>query len=477
MGFLKSEKNALAETIRATQPVGRWKQLRLAISLSVPAIMAQISAIIMQYIDAAMVGSLGPAASASIGLVTTSTWLFMGLCSSAAIGFSVQVAHQLGSDREESARSIFRQSIVATGLFSLLLMCAGLAISRQLPTWLGGSPDINHEASLYFGIFMISLPILQYSFLSSGMLRCSGNMIFPGIAGVVGCVLDVIFNFFLIFPSREIQMAGITVHVPGAGLGVQGAAIGTMAAQGVIVAAMMAQLVFRSPTLSLWRRGGGFIPRRGCMSRAFQIGMPMGVERFLTSGAQVMLTIIVAPLGTFAIAANAFAITAESLCYMPGYGIADAATTLVGQSLGAGKKTLARQFAYTCVGMGVAVMALLGVVMYITAPAIIGLMTPSAEIVELGAMALRTEAWAEPMYAASIVAYGVFVGAGDTLVPCCMNLGCMWIIRISLAAALAPVYGLHGVWIAMCIELCCRGAFFLWRLKSPDWMKRIDKLI
>ena len=140
----------------------------------------------------------------------------------------------------------------------------------------------------------------------------------------------------------------------------------------------------------------------------------MGVERFVSTAAQITLTAIVAPLGVCAIAANAFAVTAEGICYMPGYGIGEAATTLVGQSIGAGRKSLARKFAYTTVGLGMAVMTVMGVVMYVAAPLMIGIMTPDAEIVSLGVMALRTEAFAEPMFAAAIVAYGALIGAGDT---------------------------------------------------------------
>ena len=184
-----------------------------------------------------------------------------------------------------------------------------------------------------------------------------------------------------------------------------------------------------------------------------------------------MSTIIVAPLGTVAIAANSFAITAESLCYMPGYGISNAATTLVGQSIGARRRDLTWRFAHISVLMGMAVMALMGVVMYAGAPLIMGIMTPDAEVMALGARILRIEAFAEPMYAASIVAYGVFVGAGDTLIPSIMNLGSIWAVRLSLAAFLAPEYGLEGVWIAMCVELCFRGIIFLIRLYRKKWLK------
>ena len=199
----------------------------------------------------------------------------------------------------------------------------------------------------------------------------------------------------------------------------------------------------------------------------------MGIEHMVICGAQIVTTVIVAPLGVFAIAANSFAITAESLCYMPGYGIAEAATTLVGQSIGAGRWRLTRSFGRITVFMGMGVMGVMGVLMYLFAPQIIGLMTPVEEIRKLGVMALRIEAFAEPMFAASIVAYGVFVGAADTLVPCLMNLFSIWAVRLSLAALLAPTLGLKGVWIAMCIELCFRGMIFLVRLMREKWLKKV----
>ena len=476
MNFLLKEKKDLTSVIQQNQPVGRLEQIRLAVNLSIPAIVAQVSAIIMQYIDASMVGSLGASPAASIGLVTTSTWIFFGLCSACSVGFSVQVAHALGAGETEKAKNVLRQAIVAALFFSLLLAGIGAAISFPLPLWLGGEPAIRHNASLYFLITTLAMPVFQFSYMSSGMLRSSGNMVFPGMVGTLMCFLDVVFNFFLIFPSRDIQLFGTNVFIPGFGFGVWGAALGTAIAEFVGMLIMMAKIIFGSKYLKLWKQSGSFKLKKDCLHKAFHIGFPLGIERFLTSGAQVMITIIVAPLGAFSIAANAFAVIAESICYMPGYGIGDATTTLVGQSVGAGKKYLARQFAYTCTGLGMCVMTVLGVVMWLIAPWMMEIMSPDHEIVKLGVVALRTEAWAEPMYAASIVAYGAFVGAGDTLIPCFMNLGCMWGIRVILAALLAPVLGLHGVWIAMAIELSFRGAFFLVRLRSKNWMTRIDKL-
>ena len=473
MGFTKVN---LTDFVNDTNRQSTGRCVSMAIKLSIPAMIAQLSAIIMEYIDAAMVGSLGANASASIGLVATTTWLFFGLCSAVAAGFSVQVAHYIGARRYEEARQLVRESLSATLLFSMILMAIGILLSDSLPAMLGGNSDINPGATSYFFIFALSMPAWQLYVTSAGLLRAGGNMTVPGLMGALMCLLDVLFNFFFIFPTRQVGILGIDVTIPGAGMGVTGAAIGSALAELTIGVIVARYLIFSSRELKITGTHGSFIPQIKTLTKAFRIGFPMGLERFITSAAQIMLTIIVAPLGTFAIAANAFAITAESICYMPGYGIADAATTLVGQSLGAGNRALARRMAYVTIGMGMAIMTFLGIIMYMAAPVMIGVMTPVNEILELGVSALRIEAFAEPMFAAAIVAYGVFVGAGDTVLPCSFNLGCMWVIRITLAAILAPRMGLDGVWLAMAIELSCRGLLFLWRLRGDRWLNNSKKI-
>lgn len=464
---------ALLALIREGKSLTFGQQLKLTAQLSIPSIVAQLSSIVMQYIDASMVGSLGADASASIGLVSTTTWLFGGLCMAATAGFSVQVAHRIGANDFTEARAVLRQGLVAIGLFGLTLALIGVSISGFLPGWLGGDEVIRRDASLYFFIYALFLPVLQMNFLAGSMLRCSGNMHMPSLAGVLMCVLDVIFNFFLIFPSRDIRLGSFTLFMPGAGLGVEGAALGTVLAETIAAGLLLWFLLTRSPQLRLTKEHGRFRPTAATLRKALHIGLPMGIEHAVICGAQIMTTVIVAPLGIFAIAANSFAITAESLCYMPGYGIADAATTLVGQSMGAGRRDLTRRFAYITVFMGMLIMGLMGVIMYVAAPQIIGVMTPVDKIRELGVMALRIEAFAEPMFAAAIVAYGVFVGAASTLIPCLMNFFSIWAVRLSLAALLAPTLGLKGVWIAMCVELCFRGVIFLIRLFRGKWLKTI----
>ena len=176
--------------------------------------MAQLSSIMMQYIDAAMVGRLGADDSAAVGLVSTSLWLFWGICSAVTVGFSVQVAHRIGASDHDGARRILRQSIVACLLFSLAVVAVGAAIAWPLPVWLGGTEAVCGKASLYFLVFVLALPLLTMNYLGGAMLRCVGNMKVPGGLNVMMCVLDIIFNFFLIFPTREIGLGSVSLTVP-----------------------------------------------------------------------------------------------------------------------------------------------------------------------------------------------------------------------------------------------------------------------
>lgn len=462
----------LIDKIRSGERLSFGQQLKLTAQLSWPAMMAQLSSMLMQYIDAAMVGHLGADASASVGLVSTSLWLFWGICSAVTMGFSVQVAHSIGASDHARGRRILRQSISSCLLFSLIVAAVGAAIAFPLPHWLGGKENICPDASIYFLVFVLALPLFTMNYLGGGMLRCSGNMKVPGGLNVLMCVLDVIFNFILIFPTRTIEIFDMSVTMPGMGLGVLGAALGTAAAEIVTAALMMWFLCFRQDGLAISKEKGSFRPQKEIIWKALKVSAPMTLEHAVICGAQIAITVIVAPLGVMAIAANAFAVTAESLCYMPGYGISEAATTLVGQSYGAKRQDLAKRFGYITVGLGMLTMSIMGVIMYILAADVMALMSPVKDIIDLGAHALRIEAFAEPMFAASIVAYGVMIGVGDTVIPAIMNFSSIWLVRVTLAAWLAPTMGLAGVWLAMCIELCFRGAIFLWRLISGTWLKK-----
>ena len=446
----------LMESIRSGRAMARSEKLNLIVGLSIPSMLAQISTVMMFFIDASMVGHLGAEASASIGLIESTTWLIGSLLSAAATGFSVQVAHFIGANDFVKARQVFRHALICGLAFSVFLSLIGVGIHSHLPYWLGGGADIASASSGYFLIYSLVLPFVYLYHTSEMMLKSAGNMHTPSVMAVLVCICDVIFNYIFIYICK---------------LGVVGAAMGTALAYICISLPNLYLSAYKNRMLNLRQDHVRFHWVKEYVQRACKISIPIAIQNILMSGAQIVSTMIVAPLGNIAIAAHSFAITAESLCYMPGYGIGDAATTLVGQTHGAGRIELCKNFAYMTVGLGMLVMALMGVIMYVFAPEMIGVLSPVEAIRELGTTCLRIEAFAEPFFAASIVTYCVCVGAGDTFKPAAINLGTMWLVRLTLAYGLSKSYGLEGVWIAMATELTFRGVLFLIRLFRGSWMK------
>ena len=443
-------------------PKQTWKtlapQLRLVWQLSLPAILTQITTIAMQYIDSAMVGALGADASAAIGLVASSTWLFGGVTAAVSAGFSVQVAHRIGAGEDTEARTVVRHGLAAALTLAALLALLGLGICRQLPCWLGGGAEICADASAYFLTFSLMLPFSQLNSLTAGFLQCAGDMVTPSVLNAVMCGLDVVCNALLI------------PH-----FGVLGAGMGTALACALVSLAMAWCCCVRNAQLRL-RRGETHAFRPEILKKAFRIGAPVAVQEIAMNGAMVASTMILAPLGAAAIAANSFAVTAESLCYMPGYGVGSAATTLVGRSVGAGDVAQARRYGNICTALGGALMGCTGLLMMIFCSFVFRLLTPVAEVRTLAAQALRIGLLAEPLFGVSIAAAGALRGAGDTLVPSLLNLGSIWIVRLGLSLLLVGKLGLRGMWIAMAIELCVRGTLMLWRQKTSKFYETQSRL-
>ncbi len=455
------------------------EQLLCIVQLSIPAILAQISTVAMEYIDASMVGHLGAEASAAIGLVSSTTWLVGGITCSIATGFTVQVAHRIGAGQDGEARNVVKHGLLTALTFSLIVALLAVLLSGWLPVWLGGNPEVCVDATRYFGIYALALPFMVMNYAAGGMLQCSGNMRVPCVLNIMMCVLDVLFNAILIFPARYVTLGSLRIWVWGADLKVVGAALGTALAEVVCGFGMLYFLLLRSEKLHLRRERvkSSYLAE---LKRAIQISLPIAIENAINGGAQVVSTRIVAPLGNVSIAANSFSVTAEGLCYMPGYGISSAATALIGQSIGAKRHDATKRLSWLTVGLGMAVMTGTGVLLYVFAPQMLSILSPDAEIQMLGAEVLRIEAFAEPFFAAAIVTAGVFRGAGKTFLSTLLNLSTMWLIRLPMAAFLAPRIGLRGVWIAMCTQLIVCGSLFLLTLfwenrRNKDGQERMEQ--
>ena len=468
---MKLSLEQLSARMRQGEDIPLSQTAQVVLALSLPSILQQMVVTAMEYIDAAMVGHIGAEATAAIGIVSSSTWLLHGVLVGLYTAFSIQIAQYLGADRQEDARGVLRQSMLFNLILGLGAAAFGIGISRFLPGWLGADPSLQANASAYFAIWSAALPFTMAMGMYTAQLRATGDALTPGLISVLVCVLDIVFNFFLINPSRTLVLFGRTVTVWGAGLGVPGAALGTALSDVVGGLLALAILLLRDGPLCI-RRPGSWKITRSCLMNLWRVGAPLAAERAALSSAQVVLVRIVSGLGTVAIAANSLGVSAEGLCYMAGYGIQDASIALIGQAVGANRRDMSKRFAWLCTLMGMGIMALTGVGLYVFAPQLMGIFTADAAVIALGARVLRIEAFAEPMFGASIVASGAMQGAGDSTACFVLNLVSMWGIRLTLASLLAPRFGLVGVWVAMCAELCTRGALFLLRMARGKWLDK-----
>jgi len=437
----------------------------LVLFLSIPAILEQLVGTAMSYIDAAMVGSIGYKATAAIGIVASSTWLVGGVTSSIALGFSVQVAHHLGAGREDKAKSVVRESLIFILLFGIIFALLCSLVGFVLPSLLGADEDIKKSAAHYFQIYSLFIPFCMLEYTFSSHLRSAGNVIVPSLMYVVMCILDVVFNSFFIYETRYIG----SIKVYGLGLGVEGAALGTGMSEAVSGIVLLILTIRFNRQLRLDDKGEWKLSS-DCIKNMINIGLPTALERITISLAQVFMTAVVAAMGAISVAANYVAVQTEGICYLPAYGISSAATAMVGQSIGAGRKDLAKRFSAIAIVFGVLIVLLLSIFMFIYAPFLASFLTHEEEVIRLSAIVLRIVAFAEPLFALSIVIAGALRGAGDSRGPFYINSTTMWVIRVLSVIIYTKRFGLIGVWLSMSLELIARGLILLIRYLRGRWL-------
>ena len=466
---MRMEENRIAKLLSQQGIPRLHTTLGAVLFLAWPAVVEQIMITLVQYVDTAMVGSLGSAATAAVGLTASTTWLFNGFLNAASVGFSVQVAQHLGAGRETEAKKVTWQALRFVGIFGAAIGLLALALSFPLPTLLGAEESIRGDASLYFRIIACAMPFTLGANMLSAAIRCAGDTRTPMILNILINLLNICLNFLFIYPSRELTLFGHECSVWGAGWGVGGAAFASGLSTAVVFLLFVLVLFRkRSPIrISLKER---FSFERTCLSAVWRLGLPVALERATVSVAQIIITAVITGIGTTAVAANHLAVTAESISYLPAYGVAVAATTLVGQAVGGGRKDLAKRFARLVTWIGILVMTFGGLLLFCLAPQLIRIFTSESEVVALGTQVLRIVAFAEPLFGASIVASGALRGDGDSKGPFFISLATMWGVRITLSFLLAGSLGLNGVWLAMAAELCVRGLIFMVRLYRGRWL-------
>ena len=448
--------------------------VRIILYLTWPLFLEQILTTLVSYADTAMVGALGVNATASVSISNSFVFLINGVVMALGVGITAYVARTVGAREYEAAKSYIRHAL-------LLLLYVGVPITglliglhRLIPLWMGAEPEIMDTAASYLLITSLFRIFNLATMLLSGVFRGRGDTKTPLYINIAVNLINVAGNYLLINPTHEVQLFSLAVTVPGAGMGVDGAALSTGISWligGVLMTALL--YIKKDPTRISIRDSMRLDP--ALMKRVVHISVPAMLERFCMSTASIVFSRAVASLGTVVFASNSVYITAESISFMPGFAFATAATTLVGQALGAKKKDLAVKYAYRTVAVGASVLTFSGIMIYVFARQLVSFFTPDPEAIELAVRCLHQVAFIQPVQVTAWILAGALRGAGDTKWPFYITAVCNWGIRTMGAYLCIRVFrlGLPEAVLCACADCAVRALMTYLRFRTGKWQQAL----
>ncbi len=455
---------------RKTLSRSAWSLLPVVFTLAWPTMLEQIMQTAVQYIDTAMVGTLGTDATAAVGSTSTVSWMIGSTVMAFGVGFLAYISQAIGAGDPEKTRRAAAQSVLAVLVTGVFFTALTLLLSPFVPVWMQVDPAIRSTASTYF--FILYLPMLPRaaSMIFGTVLRAAGDTRTPMRVGMFVNLINVVLNFLLIYPSREVSLFGLSIPVWGAGLGVVGAAAASAVAflfGGIAITVAF----FRHPLVS--PRGLSLKPDREVLIPCLKVAFPNMLQRFGTSLGYVAFAAMINSLGEISTAAHTVANTVESAFYIPGYGMQTAAATLTGNAVGAGDKARQKDLARVIVTLETLLMVLSGAVLFLFAPSMVGIFSHDAAVIALGSTVLRMVACSEPFYGVSIVIEGMLQGAGQTKVPFVYNIAGMWGIRIVGTFLCTQLLGLSliSAWACMIGHNLFLFVFFVIYYARGRWAK------
>lgn len=428
-----------------------FELLPTILALAWPTMLEEAMQTLVQYVDTAMVGALGTYATAAVGATTTVSWLIGGTVSAIGVGFLAYISKMRGAGMHEEVRRASAQAVLATLLFGALFTAITLSLSTSVPVWMRVDPNIRDIASEYF--FILYTPMLARTaiIIFGAIHRAVGDTKTPMLIGLLVNVINMILDFFFIYPSRTVTLFFGELFIPGAGLGVTGAASASAIAFTVGGVAITVSL-FRHKILS--PKSFPFTPDVRILRPCFKVAFPNMLQRFGTSLGYVAFASMINSLGEVSAAAHTIANTVESAFYIPGYGMQAAASTLAGNALGAGKRERLRDLARMMLAFEVALMVISGGLLFAFAPSMMRLFSSDAQVILLGSTVLRMVALSEPFYGVSIIIEGIMMGMGKTVMPFVCGITGMWGIRIlgTLICIEVLSLGLVSAWVCMIVH-------------------------
>ena len=438
------------------------------LALAWPTMLEQLMQTAVQYIDTAMVGSLGTHATAAVGATTTVNWLVGSTISALGVGFLSFIARAYGAEDKQAASKAVSQAVIVTVVAGAFFTALTLGLSGMVPVWMQVDPAIQDLASRYF--FILYLPMLPRtaSIILGTALRAAGDTKTPMKVGIWVNVINVVLNFLLIYPTRQMTVLGLTFTMPGADLGVIGAAVASAIAF-AFGGIRITMVLWKHPLIS--PKGASFKPDMTILKPCMKIALPNMLQRFGTSLGYVAFASMINSLGEVATAAHTIANTVESAFYIPGYGMQTAAATLAGNAYGANDKKRMNELARMFIPIEIFLMIFSGGALFLLAPALVGIFSKSTEVMSLAVTVLRMVALSEPFYGFSIIVEGMMFGVGNTKQPFAFNILGMWGVRIvgTFICTQLLSFGLVSAWACMIAHNLLLFVLFLYCYVSRKW--------
>lgn len=426
--------------------------------LAFPAMVTQLSATMVQLVDTIFIGRIGPLAIGAAAVTGIIIFNITAVGDGFSTGIVAAVSRMMGADDRENA-SVFSTTgtVVLTligAAFVPLFLLAGAPVFNILSI----PADLEPTAWEYYSVFISFIPAIFAFEALSASFRARGDTKTPMVVGFSINVLNVVFDYLLIFGNMGFPE-----------MGVSGAAL----ASGLSFSAGALSLMF----ISLASPKGLFRLKRTHVSfshfiRITKIGIPSMLERFAMSFSQLLvMSLAVNPLGSLEIASFHIVMRLASLSYMPGFGFAMATATLTGQHLGASDSDGAERMIWIGIFYCGILMAGVSILYFVFSQPLVLLFTTSAEIVREAVLPLKIYASFAVFLAPAMVARGGLQGAGDTAFTLKMMIISRFVIRLPLAWLLGvhAGLGLSGVWLAMCMDFIIRGLAFMMYTKTGRW--------
>lgn len=417
-------------------------------ALAWPTMLEQLMQTAVQYIDTAMVGTLGTQATAAVGSTSTVNWLIGSTISALGVGFLSFIARAYGSNDKKAASRAVSQAVLAVLVTGSFFTVITLSLSPFVPIWMQVDEGIRELSAQYF--FILYLPMLPRaaSIIFGTVLRAAGDTKSPMKIGLLVNIINVVFNYLLIYPNRTVTVGSLSFPMIGAGLGVIGAGIASAIAF-TVGGVLITIILWRHPLVS--PKGQSIKPDMQILKPCLKVALPNMLQRFGTSLGYVAFAAMINSLGEVSTAAHTIANTVESAFYIPGYGMQTAAATLAGNAYGAKDGKRMKELAAMFIPLEISLMVASGGLLFLLAPPLMGIFSNSAEVIALGTTVLRMVAVSEPFYGFSIIIEGMMQGIGNTREPFIYNIVGMWGVRIMGTFICTQMlgFGLVSAWACM----------------------------